>query len=226
MSQTKVSYRRAGSCLIILGMISILAAAVLVLFNFYDGERARKASAGILTQLDPAIRAEAQGKGGAGESEAAKDLAGRIPTVLIGGYAYIGEIEIPSLQIRLPVMESWDYDRLKISPCRYSGSYLTDDLVICGHNYQRHFSPIKWIDIGAAVNLITADGQVIRYQVSNRETIQPAAVDEMVHNSSAADGISAESWDLTLFTCNTGGQSRCAVRCIRNSPDGGDGRSR
>ncbi len=122
MSQTGGRYRRAGSCLIALGMISILAAAALVLFNICDGERARKASTDILTQLDPLIRAEAQGNGGAGESEAAKDLAGRMPTVLIGGYAYIGEIEIPSLQIRLPVMESWDYDRLKISPCRYSGS--------------------------------------------------------------------------------------------------------
>ena len=23
------------------------------------------------------------------------------------------------------------------------------------------------------------------------------------------------SWDLTLFTCYVGGQTRCAVRCVR-----------
>lgn len=212
---------RGSFLLIVSGAVCIAAAAVLVLFNIFDGERAYKASIGILAQLDPVINMAASGgktRGGTGTDESEKNiaLAQSMPTVLIGGYAYIGEIEIPSLQIRLPVMADWDYDRLKISPCHYSGSYLTDDLVICGHNYQRHFSPIKWINIGAEVNLITADGQVIRYTVSNRETIQPTAVKEMVQNrKNTSEEGTAEDWDLTLFTCNTGGQTRCAVRCIR-----------
>ena len=36
-------------------------------------------------------------------------------------------------------------------------------------------------------------------------------VEYMVNNAAPQ----AEPWDLTLFTCNTGGQTRCAVRCIR-----------
>lgn len=225
MSRTADRQKRVGSFMIMMGVIAIAAAAALVLFNLFDGERAREASEGILGRLDPVISAAASGEhtgeeDGSTESDIetfpSDGTVGKMPTVLIDGIAYIGEIEIPSLQIRLPVMETWDYDKLKISPCRYTGSYMTDDLVICGHNYLRHFSPIKWIDIGAEVNLITADGQVIRYIVSNRETVQPTDIRKMICNdNSTQDAESGNHWDLTLFTCNTGGQTRCAVRCIR-----------
>jgi len=55
------------------------------------------------------------------------------------------------------------------------------------------------------------DGAVYRYVVTNRETVRPTDVEYMVNNAAPQ----AEPWDLTLFTCNTGGQTRCAVRCIR-----------
>ena len=140
-----------------------------------------------------------------------------MPVTLVDGFQYIGILEIPSLGIRLPVMDTWDYDRLRISPCLYSGSYYTDDMVICGHNYQRHFSPIKGVDIDADVYFITADKVIYHYTVSNRETVQPTSVEQMIRNMNNRDPEDGdmEDWDLTLFTCNTGGQTRCAVRCIR-----------
>ncbi len=133
-----------------------------------------------------------------------------MPTVEIDGYLYIGVLEIPKSDLTLPVMYEWDYDRLKISPCRFSGSYFTNDLVICAHNYARHFSPIKWLDIGEDVYFSTVDGNVYHYTVSNRETVQPTDVKQMIDRGE-------ENWDLTLFTCNTGGQTRCAVRCMLES---------
>ena len=136
-----------------------------------------------------------------------------MPTEQIDGYEYIGTLEIPSLGLQLPVMNEWDYDRLKISPCRYSGSYYTDDLVICAHNYQKHFSPVKWIDMNADVYFITVDNVVYHYIVSNRETLQPTSVEHMIGQDSQDFGM--DEWDMTLFTCSMGGQTRCAVRCIR-----------
>ena len=41
-----------------------------------------------------------------------------MPTVTIDGYDYIGYVEAPVLGLKLPVMAEWDYDRLKIAPCR------------------------------------------------------------------------------------------------------------
>ncbi len=61
----------------------------------------------------------------------------------IDGNYYIGVLTIPSLDLSLPVMEDWDDEKLKISPCRYAGSLYQKNLVIAGHNYQRHFNGIE-----------------------------------------------------------------------------------
>ena len=47
--------------------------------------------------------------------------------------------------------------------------------------------------------------------MSNVETIQPTDIDKMI---TASD---EDAWDLTLFTCTTGGRARCAVRCTRTA---------
>ena len=191
-----------GTLLISVGLLLIAAALILVVYNVWDAKRAEKASAAIAEKLEAVIPDQPSV-----QTEYA-DFNKEMPTKEIDGYTYIGILDIPSLGLHLPVMASWDYERLSISPCRYTGSYYLDNMVICAHNYIKHFSPIKWIDIGADVYFTTVEGVVYHYQVSNRETLQPTAVEEMVDQTK-------EDWDLTLFTCNTGGQTRCVVRCSR-----------
>ena len=202
--------KRKGGILIFLGILLILGSISLTTYNLWDNERAGRASDQVLQSIDTEI-----GAINPEEPSVAMDQD-TMHTINIDGYDYIGTIEIPSLEIRLPVMAAWDYTRLKISPCLYSGSYLEDNMVICGHNYRKHFSPIKWIDIGEEVNFITVDKVVYQYKVSNRITVQPTSIPQMVENlEHTLEADDPEDWDLTLFTCNPGGQTRCAVRCIR-----------
>ncbi|MGN0969549.1 MAG: sortase, partial [Evtepia sp.] len=49
-----------------------------------------------------------------------------------------------------------------------------------------------------------ADGNQFRYTVAQVETLAKTAVEEMA----------AGDWDLTLFTCTLGGQTRVTVRCV------------
>ena len=257
-------HKRAGFLWIALGILLLVGAGGLSLYNVMDGMRAARASQQIAEVLAERITMNAgtlSGKwqqGGLaanGTSEPAKAPASsgspvesaesapasgdrryltaseeamlkyrngialttaeayeEMPTEIIDGESYIGMLEIPSLDLILPVMENWDYERLKVSPCRYSGSYFSNDLVICAHNYARHFSPIKWINLGEDVYFTNVDGLRLHYKTSNIETVQPTQVDLMIGKDTA--GSSGEEWDLTLFTCNTGGQTRCAVRCI------------
>ena len=201
--------RKIGNTLILLGLLLLLGAGGLTAYNIWDGIRADRASQHIIQEMDI-------GQDLVEALDREPDDDPEMPVIEVEGYYYIGILEIPSLQLTLPVMDRWDYTRLKISPCVYSGSYKTDDLVICAHNYARHFSPVKWIDIGADVYLITVDCRVYHYQVINRETLQPGSVENMIENTNnTTDGTVTNEWDLTLFTCNTGGQTRCAVRCAR-----------
>ena len=201
--------RKIGNTLILLGLLLLLGAGSLTAYNIWDGIRAERTSQHIIQEMDI-------GQDLVEALDREPDDDPEMPVIEVEGYYYIGILEIPSLQLTLPVMDRWDYTRLKISPCVYSGSYKTDDLVICAHNYARHFSPVKRIDIGADVYLITVDCRVYHYQVTNRETLQPGAVENMIENTNnTTDRTVTNEWDLTLVTCNTGGQTRCAVRCAR-----------
>ena len=198
-----------GNFLIFLGLIMIIGALGLTAYNIWDGNRAEQAANQISDALIDKIK----------DDDSAMqvpmfDPATPMPSVEIDGVEYIGILEIPSLDLRLPVTMEWDYNLLKTAVCRITGSYYSDDLVICGHNYTKVFSPIKWIDIGEDVYLTTVEGMMIHYIITNRETLEPTNVEAFVSNIHNSD-TSTLDWDMTLFTCNIGGQTRCAVRCSR-----------
>lgn len=205
-----------GNLLITLGILLIATAAGLAGYNLWDAGRAQKAAEEITGQLISDIESKVED----GKTAAPYvDPNTPMPVEMIDGYEYIGVLEIPSEGLSLPVMNEWDYTRLKISPCRFTGSYYSDDLVICAHNYMRHLGPLLQIGIGEDIYFTSVDGLTIHYIVTNRETVEPTAVEQMIENTSNS-GTSLLDWDLTLFTCNLGGQTRCAVRCSR-AADGG-----
>ena len=129
--------------------------------------------------------------------------------ISIDGNDYIGWLSIPSISLELPVMAQWSEEGLKTAPGRYAGSLAEDNLVIAGHNYRRHFSPIKWLDPGTEVLFTDAEERVRYYEIEETEELLPDQVDAMITKTEK------DTWNLTLFTCTTSGQARCAVRCRR-----------
>lgn len=119
------------------------------------------------------------------------------------------DLSIPSIGLALPVMQQWSYPGLKIAPGRYSGSLYTDDLVIAGHNYARHFSPLTHLTVGTEVLFVDMNDNTWHYAVSDTEVLQPTQIEEMAVKTPDSN------WDLTLFTCTTTGQARYALRCVR-----------
>lgn len=134
---------------------------------------------------------------------AASDQA--MPTERFGSYDYLGSVVIPVLGVDLPVAVQISDDSLRLSPCRYSGSYRTDDLIVCGEGYRAHFGRLGTVGIRDEVWIVAVDGALYRYLVSNVERTAMEAIDKVM-----------DDWDLTLFTFNGDG-SCCVVRCIRAS---------
>ena len=200
-----------GNILIFLGILMILGALGLTGYNLWDANRAREAAEQITDQLIDKIDESVKD-----EETAAPyvDPNTPMPVEVIDGYEYIGILEIPSEDLSLPVMNEWDYTRLKISPCRFTGSYYSDDLVICAHNYDKHLGRLLNIDLGVDVYFTNVEGLTIHYIVTNRETVEPTDVERMIENTGNSE-TSLLDWDMTLFTCNLVGQTRCAVRCSR-----------
>ena len=191
---------KLGTICMILGTVLILAALSLFLWNRREAEQAGEAAADILPQVVEQIADTAA------EAPAPPDPFDPTMTEAeIDGYMYIGYLSIPALGLELPVMSEWDYNRLNIAPCRYSGSTKTDDLVIAAHNFAQHFGGLSGLTGGEQVIFVDMDNVVSTYTVVAVEILAPTAVEEMTNGE----------YDLSLYTCTYGGRSRVTVRCDR-----------
>lgn len=194
---------KRGTILMTIGLLLLAAALFLAGYNIWDEHRAESSARQVLAQLE----AEPPQEPLTPEKPTPEYILHPemdMPTVEIDGNRYIGRVSIPALGLELPVMSQWSYPNLKIAPCRYQGSAYTGDLIIAGHNYRTHFGPLKNLGMGDTVLFTDADGNQFRYAVAQVETLAKTAVEEMA----------AGDWDLTLFTCTLGGQTRVTVRCV------------
>ena len=191
------------------GLLLIAAALFLTCFNLWDERRATNSAGEALRELE-AVRPEEAEATEPGEAEIPAyllDPGREMPAVEVDGGRYIGVLEVPSLGLELPVMETWSYPNLRVAPCRYSGSAYQDDMIVAAHNYKTHFGQLKELRPGDEVRFTDTEGNVFRYAVAELETLGKYDVEEMTSGD----------WDLTLFTCTYGGQSRVTVRCLRTA---------
>lgn len=120
------------------------------------------------------------------------------------GYAMIGTVRVPSVGIELPVLSNWSYTLLNVAPCRYSGSVMGEDMILMGHNYKSHFTPLHNVAVGDTVEFEDVNGVVYRYVVA-----------EILSLHKNEGELLPSDYPLTLFTCTPGGQRRWVVRCER-----------
>ncbi len=193
--------KKIGTVIIVIGVVFLITAFGFYLHNQNESKSAGENSAEVLGELSEVI----EEKKSESKSSSEENKTEEMPTVTINEYDYIGYIEIPKIDIKLPVMADWDYERLKIAPCRNFGSILTDDLVIAGHNYTSHFGRLDNLTIGDSVIFIDAVGEINSYAVEKLDTVAGENV-EAVQNS---------GYDLVLYTCTLSGKERTSVYCNR-----------
>lgn len=197
--------KKRSSILILTGLLLLAAALLLTGFNLYDEHRAERSVDHVLDQMKPQETPVLR-EGEIPDYILNPDMD--MPVETIDGLDYIGTLEIPSLDLELPVLSEWNYPNLRVAPCRYVGSAYQGNLIIAAHNYPSHFGNLKHLQEGEIVRFTDVDGNRFAYQVVVRETLEPTAIDEMQSEEEGA-------WDLTLFTCTIGGQSRVTVRCVQ-----------
>lgn len=199
--------RKLGITCLVLGTLCLIASVVLLCYNTQESRNAMESSRDILAQMQSGQEQQPEAAADPYEDRVDTfDQAAKEMTVKeIDGYDYIGYLSIPVLEQELPVMSEWDYDRLKIAPCRQYGSTKTDDLVIAAHNYASHFGRLSQLRAGDLLTFTDMDAGVMLYGVEAVDVLDPGAVDA-VKNS---------GFDLVLYTCTYGGESRIAVFCNR-----------
>lgn len=181
----------------IVGCLAIVAAVCLVGLNISSDYSSGKESAEILHQLERIIENKTENSM---YTENTKEES--LKPVSIGDNTYAGIISIPEISIELPVMSSWSYDNLDISPCLYYNN--SGKMVIAAHNYSSHFGKIKELISGSHIFFTDTENNVKVYEVVTTEILDSHDIPKM---------ISGDDWDLTLFTCTLSGTQRVTVRC-------------
>lgn len=196
---TRVS--KAGKSLMLsnalmgIGMAALFAAIGITGFAYKQEQEAAKQADYILAEYEKRYFDEAYEK---------VSVNGTIG-IEIEGELYGGILSIPKLGSVLPVDMELSKEQLRNTPCRYKGSVQEDSMIIAAHNYARHFGNLSLLEAGDEVYFVDAQGKQHEYLVSESEILDAYDVQEMEEGD----------WDLTLFTCTYGGQSRVTVRCKR-----------
>lgn len=196
--------RRLGYVLCGIGVLCILGAAGVLAHNLQEERRAEQAVQQILPQLTQAVahtRVQMDHHAAAEQEDVAAEEKEAESAALED--TYLGILRIPALELELPVYAQWNEDNLMTAPCRYSGALQTGDLVIAGHNYADSFRRLGSLAVGSEVSLTDMEGTEHTFWVTALQTLGAGEVRQMLSGD----------WDLTLFTCTFGGQSRIAVRC-------------
>ena len=199
MEQTKKKGMSFGKVLMLLGVMLLMGAGGLYGYNQWIDYQAGQKSDAAVNVLVEEIQNNNVEIVEAGPSEE------MIKVAELDGAYYMGVLSIPAMDKILPVQSDWSEEKLKTSPCRYSGSLEEGELVIAGHNYKRHFTGLASLPIGEQVVFTDLEGNQIFYEVREVYTISATNIDGMVNSG----------YDLSLFTCNYSGKARVTVRCDR-----------
>lgn len=185
--------KKSGVILISLGAVLILAALLLFLYNRSEDRRAGQEAESLLEDVRSSMAANADPEP---QEEPAEEII----------YDYAGVIVIPDLSLELPVIDQWNYARLKVAPCRQSGAAADGDLVIAAHNYKSHFGYLDRLEPGASVIFTDMEGTVYRYAVEEIRQLAPEDAEDV-------SSVFSSEYPLVLYTCTPGGKARVAVFC-------------
>ena len=198
--------KRIGICCILLGVVCILASAGLVVYNRIEARNGAAYSQTLLQEIQDKMESIAAEQPETTTEESPLETVHReMQRVPAGKYESIGILSIPVLEVELPVLTDWSYEKLQKAPCHYYGSYYEKDFVIAAHNYKAHFGRLSELQAGDTVVFTDVNGTAHIYEVVLLETLPKNATEEMI----------ASGFDLSLYTCTSGGGSRVTVRCRR-----------
>ena len=197
--------RKLGIALMSLGLMLLAGAVGLLIYNQREANRAEAVSLELLPAVSEAIAQQQTQEPQPTLPFPTEPTAPRMKAVEVDGHLCVGYISIPRLKLELPVLAECTDENLKISPCLFTGTTMEDDLTIAGHNYRRHFGPIRRLKPGNDVIFVDMDGNVIHYQVAAVDAVSPTAAEE----------VTSGQFDLALITCTYGGNTRLVIYCDR-----------
>ena len=142
--------------------ILVIAAAIItiVLMLIVDHKGAVNDPAAVTEKIESILPPQSQGTK---ESRYYTEM----PMMNIDGSDYVGILQVPSGNIKLPVYSHWDENYAMSVPCRYSGSVYNNDLIIGGKNDNNNLGFVTYLNVGDTITFTDMLGRVYSYKVAS-----------------------------------------------------------
>lgn len=219
---------KAGIAFAAVGAVLLLSALLLFVHNRAEAAAAAREAETLVASLEQQIAAPTSTPGetentepeaspapagdetaapGASPTSAAETQTGSAETYVdTSSLDYLGILEIPALDVKLPVINTMSDALLEYGACRHFGSVETNDLVIAAHSYPQFFGYLGNLPGGSEVILTEMDGTEIRYTLTDMAKIAPDDAEAALNSG----------YDLVLYTCYDSGYGRVAAYFTRS----------
>lgn len=127
----------------------------------------------------------------------------QMPVLEIDGTDYSALLEIPLLNVELPVAHRWDTYKRTLIPSRFWGSIYDPPCAIGGSDAPGHFDFCSRIEPGTLITVTDTAGTQFCYTVTRVDRSSHAKTDWLLN----------DDFDLTLFCRSTYSMEYIAVRC-------------
>lgn len=127
----------------------------------------------------------------------------QMPSFELDGKNIIAVLQIPDLNVKLPIGSSWNKRKLTSFPQRFSGTVYDGSLVIGGCDREGQFDCLKKMDVGNTVTVTDMTGAKFSYTVDYIER----------KKSAKAEILNDGEYDLSLFVRESYSTDYIIVRC-------------
>lgn len=118
-------------------------------------------------------------------------------------------INIPSIGVYYPILNTTTDELLKISPCYFWGPKPNEvgNYCIVGHNYRntKFFSKVPTLENGAIIELTDLTGRTLKYSVYDKYVVEPSDVSCTSQRTNGGK-------EITLITCTNDSSQRVIVK--------------
>lgn len=125
------------------------------------------------------------------------------------GYKVVGIIEIPSINIKYPILNKTNDNSMEYSITKFSGGEVNEigNFVVAGHNYLNGtmFGKVDQLKIGDEIKLTDLYNNTLTYEIFDIYSIDP-------NDTSIIESSKEGTKEVTLITCTKGQINRLITK--------------
>lgn len=215
----KSKYSNFLTVILVIAIIAIIIISTILIVNVYKRHKNNKEAINAISKFENNIQTNTS-TNSSGQDLIEQNIVTNEPNTQTNGtrkvtyynnYVMIGYIEIPSINIKYPILEQETVSSLEQSVAvRYPNNPELNkkgNVVIVGHNYRNgmFFSNLKKVSTGDKINITDINGQKLTYTVY--EKYETTAEDVAYITRDVGENI-----EITLVTCTDNSKARIVVK--------------